>query len=281
MAAKLAGVATLMGRNVRDMQWSAMRFEHITALRARLVESGKAPSTVNATLCALRGVARAAWNLEQMTAEQFQRIESVRSVKGSRLPSGRALSSGEVAALLDACWRDSTAAGARDAAVIALLIGAGLRRSEAAQLRLEDYDPERSTLKILGKGDKERLTYLTGGSAQAMADWLQMRGSQPGALLCPVNKSGTLDLRLMSPQAIYDALLKRAREASVRSFTPHDLRRTFVSDLLDAGADISAVQQLVGHANIATTQRYDRRGEQAKQKAAQMVRVPYRTRTRY
>ena len=68
----------------------------------------------------------------------------------------------------------------------------------------------------------------------------------------------------------------RAQQAGVRRFTPQDLRRTFVSELLDAGADVSSVQRLAGHADVATTVRYDRRPEQTKKWTAGLLVVPYR-----
>jgi site-specific recombinase XerC len=159
-----------------------------------------------------------------------------------------------------------------------LLYGAGLRRSEAVALELAQYDSTASELKVRGKGDTERLVPLEAGVSAALDDWLSVRGAGIGPLLCPVRKGGSVELRRMSAQAIYDALLKRGRAARIPSLSPHDLRRTFASDLPDVSGDVSAVQKLLGHANVQTTMRYDRRGEVAKRKAINLLHLPYRSR---
>jgi integrase len=157
-----------------------------------------------------------------------------------------------------------------------VLVGGGLRRSEAGALLVEDYDPESATLRVRhGKGDKERIVYLTGGTGTAIEAWLKTRGRAPGPLFCHVYRTGRIVLERLTTSAIYQALRRRAARAGVRTFSPHDLRRTFISDLLDAGADLATVQRQAGHASPATTERYDRRGDHAKRKAAALVSIPY------
>jgi site-specific recombinase XerD len=82
----------------------------------------------------------------------------------------------------------------------------------------------------------------------------------------------------MTDQAVLGILKKRGRQAHVQAFSPHDLCRTFISDLLDAGADIATVQKLAGHSQVTTTARYYWRGEATKKKAARRLYVPYRKR---
>lgn len=188
---------------------------------------------------ALRSTLKAAWRLGQMTGEDYYRARDVQNVTGETLPAGRELSDGEIAALLNVCQVDPGPAGARDAALIALLYGGGLRRAEVVKLDLDDYDPETGRLVVRGKRRKERTAYLANGAARAMEDWLLVRELDPGPLFWPINKGGRLENRRLTTQAIYNVLKKRAKEAGVSTFSPHDMRRTFVSDLLEAGADIA------------------------------------------
>jgi Phage integrase family len=102
-----------------------------------------------------------------------------------------------------------------------------------------------------------------------------VRGDAPGPLFVPVDKAGKMTMRRMIGSAVLYMLRRRAEDAGVARFSPHDLRRSFVGDLLDAGADISTVQRLAWHAQVTTTQRYDRRGEREKRRAAELLHVPY------
>jgi site-specific recombinase XerD len=260
-----------------SLDWSSIRYQHAAAVRARLSERYRSAAAVNQSLVALRGVLKEAWRLGLIDSETFARATDLQSIREERLPSGRALSAGEVRALFKVCAADRGPAGVRDAALLAVLYGAGLRRSEAVALDLADYDPETGALVIRGgKGRKDRTAYATNGGKDALDDWLAIRGVEPGPLLVAVRKGGTLEHRHLTPQAVRDAVHKRAEQARVEAFSPHDLRRSFISELLDAGADIVTVQKLAGHARPETTARYDRRGEQVKRKAAELLHVPYR-----
>ena len=171
----------------------------MTAIRAKLTEVYK-PATVNKMLAALRGVLKSAWQSGQMTAEDYHKAASVKGVKGETLPAGRELTSGEISALMADCEHDTTNAGARDAAIIALMYSCGLRREEVVTLDLADFASEDGRLVVRGKGNKERMAWLTGGAARAMADWLAVRGDDPGALFVAVNKSGRMSSQTHDPE---------------------------------------------------------------------------------
>lgn len=274
--AALDTIADLLasGSDAFSFPWGAVRFQHVNAVRSELQERF-APSTANRHISALRGALKAAWRLGQMTAEDYHRAADVEAIKGETVPAGRSITPGELQAMVNACLADSTAAGDRDAALLGILYYAGLRRAELVALALGDYDPETGALVVRGKGHKERVCYVVNGAAEALADWLAVRGDWPGPLFVSILKGGHVQAERMTPQAVYFILHGRADQAGVKELSPHDFRRTFVGDLLDAGADIVTVQKLAGHANVTTTARYDRRPEVAKRKAVGLLHFPY------
>lgn len=267
----------LPGSDCFSFPWGQLRYQHTAAIRAKLADRS-APATANRILAALRAVLKDAWRLGQMSAEDYQRAVDVKSVKGSSAPQaekGRHLQSGELRALLDIC-ADGSNAGARDAALIAIAYTAGLRRAELASLAMGDVDRAEQTLIVRhGKGNKERVIPLAAGALDALADWLHVRGLRAGPLFLAVNKGDRIEWAGISAEAVYKLLAKRAAEAGVKTFSPHDLRRTFAGDLLDAGTDIATVQKLMGHASVTTTAGYDRRDSAVKRAAVNKLHVPY------
>jgi integrase len=280
---RLATVARLIGVDPAAMPWHELRAHHLDYIRGRLGEEDpltkkkRAPATINLTLAALRGVLKQARNQNLLTDEEYRRVTEVKGARGSRLPAGRAVPGGELKALVEACRRDPSPAGARDAAILAVLYIGGVRRTELVSLDLADYTADPPTLRVRhGKGDKERLVPLTATAGAALAAWLARRGDHPGKLFLPVSQVGAVHGDGLSSIAVYNMLQKRAAQAGVPHVSPHDLRRSFVSDLLDAGVDLSAAQQLAGHASVVTTARYDRRGETAKRQGVEKLHFPFR-----
>lgn len=262
--------------DVRAFPWHELRAQHTEAVRAELV-ARYAPATVNLALSALRGVLRAARRLGLIDAETFEAAVDLSPARGRRTPPGRELSAREQQRLVETC--DDSPIGVRDAAIFAVLFGGGLRRSEVVALDAADYDPEHQELHVRrGKGDKDRLVPLASGAGAAVEAWLALRGAdEPGPLFYPSQGVGRpFVARRMTTQAVYDLCRRRARAAGVDRFSPHDGRRSLISSLFDAGADVSAISSIAGHSSTDTTRRYDRRGHRATRQAAKLVHFPYR-----
>ncbi len=258
------------------IEWHRLNNAHVKAIATSLAAI-HSPKTANRKLDAVRGVLRQAWLNGLMSRDEYERAIKVERVPGSRLLRGRDVSTGEIRALFESCARDANRLGIRDAALLALLYGAGLRRAEAAGLTLGDWDKETGELRVIGKGNKERIASLPVGAVRAVEAWLLERGplADDAPLLCGVTKGGKLTGQALSTQAIWKALQARAKRAGVEKLSPHDLRRSLAGDLFDAGADVSSIQKQLGHANIATTGLYDRRGQEARRKALELVNVPF------
>ena len=263
MASFLGIVAGMLGAtNTDTCSWGSLRRHHVMAITELLRDTGRATATINTYLSALKGVAKEAWMLKLMDVESFQHIRAVRNLRGSRLPRGRALPAEEIRKLFGVCEADGCCLGARDAAMLAVILGCGLRRSEAVGLSLSDVVTNERALKVLGKGNKERLAYMPAGTWQRLMVWTeQVRGETPCPLFTRIRRFDTLTNDRLTDQAVYHILQVRQMQAGIEKCAPHDLRRTFATAMLDNGEDLITVKDAMGHASVTTTQQYDRRGE--------------------
>lgn len=151
----------------------------------------------------------------------------------------------------------SAALARRDAALLELLYGSGLRVAEAAGLTVGDVDLDARRVRVLGKGSKERVVPIGDPSRQALVDYLAVRsglrpkvGDPPPALF--LGRWGTA----LSTRRMQTIVRRAGRGAGKPDLHPHVLRHTCATHLLDAGADLRGIQELLGHASLATTQRY-------------------------
>jgi integrase/recombinase XerC len=178
-----------------------------------------------------------------------------------RLP--RPLAVDDCVALCEAAARDAASGGGsrelRDHALVELLYGAGLRVAEAATLDVRDVDLHRGDVRVLGKGGKERVVPLPAAAREAVAVWLGTRRG-PGSLGQPLFTSlrrGAGPVRRLGPRDIRRVLAARARRAGISGRVhPHRLRHSYATHLLDMGADLREIQELLGHASLSTTQLY-------------------------
>jgi site-specific recombinase XerD len=269
-------VALLISRGAADVHtfnWAALAYPQTSAVRTALSER-YAPNTAKRMIAALRGVLKECWRLGRMSHDEYARAADIGPVRGQLPPRGRALNEGELEKLFKACQADQTVAGVRDAAVLGVLYGTGLRRSEAVRLDIQDFDSESGVLTIRGKGKQARAAYVVEEVRAVLDRWLRVRGISSRPMFLPVTKSGHFRPRRLTCEGIAHLLAKRAAAAKVEHFSSHDLRRSFVTHLLEAGADLAIVQKLAGHRQISTTAMYDKRGESAKLKATKLVRIP-------
>jgi len=216
-------------------------------------KSGRKASTVARRMAALRGFYAHLLRERVLSRDPTEHIEQPRLSR----PLPRTLSREAVAALVESP-DVTTARGLRDRALLELLYASGLRASECLALRVGDVNRTAGYLQAMGKGRKERLVPI---GAEALA-WLEryLTVGRPALLgrgrespLIFVNPRG----RALSRQSLWQLVLRAARRAGLRQrVSPHTLRHCFASHLLEGGADLRAVQAMLGHADIATTQIY-------------------------
>ena len=170
--------------------------------------------------------------------------------KGRRLP--RFLRPGEFDKFAN--FETATFKDYRDIALIHLFYSTGCRVGELAAASVKDIDIESKKLKVIGKGGKDRYVFITDVAASAMSDYFKERLAKFNILTEPLfvnNRNGRITER-----GIFHIITSRARTVFDASVTPHALRHTFATDILNNGADIRAVQEMLGHKSLSATQKY-------------------------
>jgi integrase/recombinase XerC len=225
----------------------------IRAYLARLHERRLDPTSVARKLAALRSWLRF---LVRRGVLVRNPAADIRAPRAGRKLAGF-LPVDEAKALLD-----SGETSVRDRAILEMLYATGLRVSELSGLDLDDVDRGEGTVRVLGKGRKERVVPFGAKAASALDAYLEARGSARGPLF--TGRQG----RRLGVRSLFDVVRRRARAAGLtRRVSPHTLRHSFATHLLDAGADLRAIQELLGHSRLSTTQRYTHVG------SAQLMRV--------
>lgn len=244
----------LGGDDPLTFAWADFDYEDAVSLPALLQEGARplASASINKILVAVRGVLEAAWRSGQMTDEQYRRIEFKRVI-GTPEKAGRALSSAEIDALLAALSSLST----RDAAIIAIMYGCGIRKVEFERLTRDSYSRDERSLSVRGKRNKVREIPIP-------EDVWRYVDAYWDAL--PTDRAFD-----MTRREIALVVERFCREVKLPTFTPHDLRRTYATVLLDKGVDIATVAGLMGHSSIEVTRIYDRRGRSAQVAAVKLL----------
>lgn len=291
----LQEVATMLGAEdvpLKEVAWHKVERVHLHALVEKMRLHGYASKTCGLYLSALRGVFNEAKHLELISYDRLHSLREVKPFRAYRLPTGKFVEEQDFHKLLADCAGDWRHQGLRDAAIISLLYGSGLRRAEGVAIDLQNLDQNEWFVTVVGKGNRELKKWIAPGAVKRIKAWLDIRNKAIGAegpLFTRIRKGKKLVLPQpepgqqcstapepprvspgvitkvgLTPQAIYYILEKRSKACGVK-VKPHDLRRTFITRMIDKHGEGMA-QKLADHANVATTLVYDMRGDREKQK---------------
>lgn len=270
---KTAGLLGYSG--YETLPWELLRREHVQALMSRLVDNHLAPSTRNTYLAAIKGVARESWLAGGLSSDEYQRINIIKSSKGSRINTkGRIIKEVEIESLLKSDWSSlSDLLQYRDRAIIALMLTCGLRKSEVSSIETANVNTSENYFTVIGKGDKEAKVFITPSAKPYLERWMQAKEGLTKYLFTPINKHSQVLDKQISGQGL-TFILKRAAEISaIQPFAPHDTRRTFATKMIESGADLMKVRDAMRHKSIETTQIYNIQNEELLRAAVEAVDI--------
>ena len=233
--------------------WDDVTRQDVQAHLGALARDGIAPRSQARALSAIRGLHRLLLSERVARADPTDEVDAPRRTR--KLP--QLLSRDEVDRLLAAPRQARGAAGIRDRAMLELLYATGLRVSELVTLEVNQVDLESRVLLARGKGNKERLVPVGAPAADALRAWL----GGPRERVLRLRRSRDVFVtprgRRMTRQGFWKLLGRYARAAGIsRRISPHKLRHSFATHLLEGGADLRAVQAMLGHADVSTTEIY-------------------------
>jgi len=244
----LSEARTLLG----SQPWDTLTVHDMRSLAASLHRQGKSSKTIQRMLSTLRTFFR--YLMREGLARDNPAMDIRAPKSGKRLP--KALDVDQVSHLLDVGASNSEPLALRDQAIMELLYACGLRLAELLSLNLDSIDLHESQLLVTGKGNKTRQLPVGKPALTAVRRWLKVRpmlikSSDQNALF--ISKNG----RRLSPSSVQQRLKRHALERGLDDHLhPHKLRHSFATHLLESSGDLRAVQELLGHADLATTQVY-------------------------
>jgi len=258
--------------DIEDIPWHGLQPENVVALVAALREDGYAPNTSSLYVNAVRGVMNEAWRMSLISQDHLLKMRSVKAIAGTRLSQGRNLKRTLIHELMEVCAADPRPQGLRDAAVIALLYGTGMRKSESVDLDLNQVDFSERSLTVTGKGNKQLIKYAPTWAFAKLNAWLELRRSQlkegesdDAFLFNRIRRGNHITRERITKHAIYYIARQRGTQVGVK-IMPHDFRRSFITRVIEEH-DLSIAQKLAHHSNIQTTANYDVRDDNERRRA--------------
>lgn len=237
LSTELESVAEFLTGNrlaALSLPWQSLRSEDVRVLRDWAGETLPFPAQRRL----MRDLRQALRRPVEAEDEQVIRTEVSPALLRALRRAGAAsrLASRQAKLLLDACDVDASMEGARDAAVIGLMLNAGLRRQEAVALQRGDYEDD-GRIKITSRRGLARSVILEGRTRAAVERWLRLRGAWSGPLIAALSPHGEVQLRGLTPSAVNRLLTRRSEQAGLTGITPRDLRGRFLRELQAASRE--------------------------------------------
>ncbi len=247
--AQFSGFARAKGlcKNNGDVDYAAVDSDHIRAFAADMHRRKMGPATRERKLCALRTF------FKYLVRQGIATGNPASSITTPKKPQQRprAMDVDEACAMVESAVPEDDPAQMRDRAILELFYGCGMRISELHGLNRHDFDSDSKTIRVMGKGSKERMLPVGRKAMEALTALLSSVKAENSPIFCSA-RGGRLGIR-----SIYNVVIKYAHKSGApMDVSPHTMRHSFATHMLGSGADLRVIQELLGHESLATTQKY-------------------------